>query len=160
MEHRKGLLWFWALFSFSTWMVCSGCWSYDNSLIHCIVYFHICILFTFFKWKKKFYKLGKIIPWCCFVVVVRSLSHTWLFVIRWAAAHQASVSFTVSQSLFYFMVIELVMPSNHLNFSSCTQSFPASESFPVSQLFTSGGKVLESQLLHQSFKWIFRVDFL
>ena len=39
---------------------------------------------------------------------------------------------------------ESVMPSNHLivcrHFSSCLQSFPASGSFPVSQLFTSGGQ--------------------
>ena len=32
----------------------------------------------------------------------------------WTAAHQASLSFTVSQSLFKLMFIELVMPSNHL----------------------------------------------
>ena len=31
-------------------------------------------------------------------------------------------------------------------------------SFPVSWLFTSGGEVLELQLQHQSFQWIFRVD--
>ena len=34
-------------------------------------------------------------------------------------------------------------------FSPCPQFFPASGSFPVSQLFASGGKVLELQ--HQSF---------
>ena len=44
--------------------------------------------------------------------------------------------------------------------SSCPQSFPESESFPVSQLFTSGGQVLELQIQHQSFQWIFRVDIL
>ena len=45
-------------------------------------------------------------------------------------------------------------------FSSCPQSFSASGSFPVSWLFASGGqKVLELQLQHQSFQWIFRVDF-
>ena len=42
------------------------------------------------------------------------------------------------------MSIESVMPANHLTlcppFSSCPQSFPASGSFPVSQLFTSGGQ--------------------
>ena len=44
---------------------------------------------------------------------------------------------------------------------SCLQPFPASGSFPVSQLFTSGGqKVLELQLQHQSLQWICRVDFL
>ena len=43
-------------------------------------------------------------------------------------------------------------------FFCCLQSFPASGSFPKSQLFTSGGQVLEFQ--HQSFQWILRVDFL
>ena len=45
-------------------------------------------------------------------------------------------------------------------FSSRLQSFPASGSFPRSQFFTSGAKVLEFQLQHQSFQWIFRTDFL
>ena len=45
-------------------------------------------------------------------------------------------------------------------FSSCLQSFLALESFPVSWLFASGGQVLELQLQHQTFQWIFRVDFL
>ena len=44
-------------------------------------------------------------------------------------------------------------------FSSCPQSFPASGSFLMSWLFTPGGKVLELQFQHQSFQWIFRVDF-
>ena len=43
-------------------------------------------------------------------------------------------------------------------FSSCPQSFPALGSFPVPQLFTSGGQRMELQ--HQSFQWIFSVDFL
>ena len=32
----------------------------------------------------------------------------------WAAAHQASLSITISQSLLKFMFIESVLPSNHL----------------------------------------------
>ena len=43
-------------------------------------------------------------------------------------------------------------------FSFCRKSFPASGSFPMSRLFASGGQVLELQ--HQSFQWMFRVDFL
>ena len=43
-------------------------------------------------------------------------------------------------------------------FSSCLQSFPATGSFPVSQLFASGDQIME--FLHQSFQWVFRVDFL
>ena len=50
--------------------------------------------------------------------------------------------------------------SSVVPFSSCLQSFPASESFPMSQFFTQVAKVLEFQLQHQSFQWIFRTDFL
>ena len=60
------------------------------------------------------------------------------------ATHQASLSFTISWSLLKFMSIESVMPSNYLSsitpFSSCLQYFPASGSFPMNQLFTSGGQ--------------------
>ena len=72
---------------------------------------------------------------------------------------QASLSFAVSQSLCKLMSIESVMPSNHF-LPYCLQPFPASGSFPKSQLFVLVAKVLELQLQHQSFQWIFRVDFL
>ena len=59
----------------------------------------------------------------------------------WTAACQASLSITISQSLFKLMSIESVMPSNHLiPFSSHLQSFLASGSFQMSQLFASGGQ--------------------
>ena len=65
----------------------------------------------------------------------------------WTAAHQASLSFTISQSLFKLMSIKSVMPSNHhilcCPFSSCPQSFLASGSFPVNWVFTSGGQSIE-----------------
>ena len=48
------------------------------------------------------------------IVVVQLLSCVWLFAISWAAAHQVSLSFTVSQSLLKLMSIESVMPCNHL----------------------------------------------
>jgi len=49
------------------------------------------------------------------LVVVHSVAvHARLFVTPWTAAHQASLSFTISQSLLKLMSIELVMPSNHL----------------------------------------------
>ena len=47
-------------------------------------------------------------------VVVQSLSRIWLFVTPWTAAHQASLSFIISQSLLKLMSIESVTPSNHL----------------------------------------------
>ena len=41
-------------------------------------------------------------------------SHIQLFTTQWAAARQASLSFTLSQSLLKLMSIELMMPPNHL----------------------------------------------
>ena len=72
---------------------------------------------------------------------VQSLSRIQLFVTPWTAARQASLSITNSQSLLRLMSIESVMSSNHLisvfPFSSCLQSFPASGSFPMSQVYWS-----------------------
>ena len=46
-------------------------------------------------------------------------------------------------------------------FSSCLQSFPASGSFPISQLFASGDPMYWSfSFITQSFQWIFRTDSL
>ena len=74
---------------------------------------------------------------------VQSLSRVQLFATPWTAACQASLSITNSQSLLKLMSIELVMPSNHLILCclpfSCLQSFPASGSFQMSQLFASIG---------------------
>ena len=47
-------------------------------------------------------------------VAIQWLSPLWLFVTPWTAAHQASLSLTISQILLRLMFIELVMPSNHL----------------------------------------------
>ena len=44
----------------------------------------------------------------------QSLSHVWLFVIPWTIACQASLSFTISQSLLQLLSIESVMPSSLL----------------------------------------------
>ena len=75
---------------------------------------------------------------------VQSLSHVQLFATLGTAACQASLSITNSWSPLKAMSIESVMPSNHLilcrPFSSCPQSVPASGSFPMSQLFASGGQ--------------------
>ena len=49
-----------------------------------------------------------------FLTSVQSLSHIQLFATPWTATCQASLSITNSQSLLKLMLIELVMPSNHL----------------------------------------------
>ena len=67
--------------------------------------------------------------WAVAVIAVQSLSRVRLFATPWTAAHQASPSFTISQSLLKLRSTESVMPSNYLifvPFSSCLQSFPAS----------------------------------
>ena len=54
----------------------------------------------------------------------------------------------------------------HLTISSsvvpffCLQSLPTSGSFQMSQLFASGGKILEFQLQHHSYQWTPRTDLL
>ena len=48
------------------------------------------------------------------LLLIQSLSRVQLFSIPWTVAQQASMSFTISQSLFRLMFIESVMPSNHL----------------------------------------------
>ena len=50
--------------------------------------------------------------------------------------------------------------SSIIPLSSCLQSFPTSGSFQMNQFFASGGQILEFQLQHLSFQWIFRTDFL
>ena len=75
---------------------------------------------------------------------VQSLSRVRLFATPWIAARQASLSITNSWSSHRLTCIESVMPSSHLilcrPFSFCPQSLPASESFPMSQLFKWGGQ--------------------
>ena len=58
-----------------------------------------------------------------------------LFVTPWTAAHQASLSFTISQSLLKFMSIESVMPSNHLIL--CHPLFLLPSIFPSIRVFSS-----------------------
>ena len=62
----------------------------------------------------------------------------------WSAACQASWSFTTSRSLLKFMSISQwyypTISCCYTPFSSCPQYFPASESFPMSRLFTSRGQ--------------------
>ena len=75
---------------------------------------------------------------------VQSLSHVWLFATPWIAARQASLSITNSRSSLKLCPSSQwchpAISSSVVPFSSCPQSLPASESFPMSQLFTWGGQ--------------------
>ena len=88
-------------------------------------------------------------------VVVQSLSHVWLwdfmpgspvlnYLPEFASVHVHWAGDAISSSAAVF--------------SFCLQSFPATESFPMSWLFKQQvAKVLELQLQHQSFQWIVRL---
>ena len=97
------------------------------------------------------------------VVVVQSLSRVQLFVTPWTAAHQASLSFTISQSVLKLMSIESVMPSNHLILSCplllLLSIFPSIRVF-LSWLFTSGGQSIGASASAPVLPMIFKVDFL
>ena len=87
--------------------------------------------------------------WCfavliaIFFVVVQLLSHVQLVATSWISACLASMSFTVSRSCSNSCPLsQWCHPT--ISFSviplSCLLSFPASESFLMSQLFASGGQ--------------------
>ena len=69
------------------------------------------------------------------VAVVQSLHHIQLFVTPWTAAHQASLSFTISWSLLKLMSIESVMPPNHLNL--CRPLLLLPSVFPSIRVFSN-----------------------
>ena len=82
---------------------------------------------------------------------------------RMEAAHQTSLSFTISQSLFKLISIESLMPSNHLSLIAlffCFQSFQLQGLFQWVSSLHQAAKVLEFQLQHQSFQWIFTASVL
>ena len=95
--------------------------------------------------------------------IVWSQNHDQLFATPWTAAHQASLSFTVFQSLLKLVSIELVMPSHHLIL--CRPLLLLSSIFPSIRDFSNESplhqvvKVLELQLQQQTFQSILRVDF-
>ena len=88
---------------------------------------HILIINTDEDVKKKEYSNT--------LVFVLSRSHVWLFVILWTAACQASLSFTISQSLLKLMTIESVISSNHLIFCHTLLLLPLI--FPSIRVFSN-----------------------
>ena len=85
--------------------------------------------------------------------IILSISRVRLFATLWTAACQASLSYTISQSLLKLMSIELVMPSNHLVL--CHPSLLLPSIFPSIKVFSNEvcshqvAKLLELQLQHQ-----------
>ena len=120
---------------------------------------------------KSTFSLGLLTDWLqiddyndsIIVIVVQSLSHIWLLRshgLQHARLPCPSPSPEVcwnpcpSSQWCHPIISSSVVPL------SCHQSFPASGSFPMSQLFTSDGQNIVASASHQSFQWVFRVDFL
>ena len=96
---------------------------------------------------------------------VQLLSRVRLFATPWTIARQASLSIINSRRSLKLRSMASVMPSSHLILSSPSPPafifFPASGSFPVSQFFTSGAKVLEFQFqqpIHHRYKIIKKLN--
>ena len=90
-----------------------------------------------------------------FSIVVVQLNCVWFFVTPWTALRQASLAFTIYQSLFKLMSIESVILFNHLILYFPLLLLPSI--FPSISLFQQAGssyqvaKVLQPQLQYQSF---------
>jgi len=91
-------------------------------------------------------------------VIVQLLSHVQLCSNPWTAAHPASPSFTISLSLSRWC--HPTITSSVAPFCSCPQYFPASGSFPVNHLFTSGVQSIGSSASASVLPVNIRVDFL
>ena len=97
--------------------------------------------------------------------VVQLLSPVQLFSTPWTAACQASLSFTISQSLLKLLPIESMMPSNHLVL--CCPLLLLSCIFPYIRVFSNESALCIKWPNYWSFSFsisppneLFRTDFL
>ena len=106
---------------------------------------------------------------CFFLLIkwvqsVQSLSHVWLFATPWTAACQASLSITNSEftQTHVHWISDTIQPFHPLS-SLSLPSLNLSQHQGLFQWISSSHqvvKVLEFQLRHQHFQWIFRTVFL
>ena len=91
------------------------------------------------KWLIRDQKCPFLLLSCCFVQ---------LFATPWTAAHQSSLSFSISHSWLDSCPLNrwcyLTLSSSVTPFFFCPQSSPTSGSFPLSQFFTSGAQSIGS----------------
>ena len=97
-------------------------------------------------------------------IVTQPFSHVWLFATLWTAAQKdrkcpPPSPGVHSNSYILSWWCHPTISSSVAPFSSHLQSFPASGSFQWVGSLHQVAKVLEFQLQHQSFQWIFRTGF-
>ena len=97
-------------------------------------------------WGSRTWRWNEVVSltYWSFAVLVQLLSHVLLFTTPWTAAHQASLSFTTSSSLLKTYVC-WVNDAIQLSCPLWSPSLPAlslsqDQSFPMNQLFASGGQ--------------------
>ena len=116
------------------------------------------IFHHFIKWEKMAYPFQSILQGLSGPTLssVQLLSRSvWLFATPQTVAHQASLSFTNSQSLLkrHPTISFSVVPFSSL------QSFPASGSFPMNYFFTSGGQSIGASRLPMNIQVWFPLGF-
>ena len=85
------------------------------------------------------------------MVVVQLPSRAQLFATPWTAAQQASLSFTISQTLLKLISIESVMPSNHLILFHLRLLLPSI--FPSIKVFPNESSLHIRRLKYWSFSF-------
>ena len=115
--------------------------------------------------RPNFFLFNESVMFHCFSQSDQSLSHVSLFVTPWTAAppgfpvHQQLPEFTQTH---VHWVCDAIPPSHPL-LSSFPPAFNLHQHQGLFKSFSSSdkvAKVLEFQLQHQSFQWIFRTHFL
>ena len=103
---------------------------------------------------KVILKESNLISLVCLFVLLPS--HVQLFATPWTAAHQASVPQVYPSSCSLHRWCHPAISYSDTLFSFCPQSFPASGTFPLSQLFTSSdqntGASASASVLPMSFQ--------
>ena len=140
------LLYFKARKVFLVLLLLLPCFFYNCSIFVIRKLYILC-----YKWYTLQYIMNSISS-------VQSLSRVRLFA---APCIATSLSITISQSSLRLTSIESVMPSSHLILGRplfCPQSLPASESFPMSQLFAWGSHLI--LFLALCFKILYRIHYI
>ena len=138
-----------------SFVVALHCYTFINLTLHFLVIPYVYGFRPWWPWEKRSNDLK--------FSSVQSLSRIWCFETPWTAAQQPSLSIIHPRSLLKCTSIESLMPSNHL-ILCCPLLLPP-WIFPSQGLFQwlcsshQVAKVLEFQLQHQSFQWIFKTDF-
>ena len=128
-------------------------WAHFLTPPHCSIRFPV-----IYQGSHKHRSVPVLVFWSWYLAV-QSLSHVWLFATPWLQHARLPCPLlspgAYSNSRLSCWWCHPTISSSVIPFSSCLQSFPAwvSSSHQVA-------RVLELQLQHQSFQWIFRTDFL